>query len=374
MAGLPSTMRAIVLKGPGQLSVQKVPVPNIQPGSVLVKVEAALVHSNSQNIINAALPHFKQPYPVIPGSNFVGRVVVPGPDAVTLEQDQLVFVHSFLRARDDPSVQVLWGISPGFTTESSSLYNSTARNGAYAEYVLAPLENTFALDEAQLLGHPAAGGLGYKIPDLLYLATGTIAYGSLRNIGLQAGERIIVTPATGFFSAAAVDVATAMGANVIAASRNAQALARLKATHSRLETAQLTGNLEADSDALSAFGLVDAVIDVSPPAATGSNSLAAAASTLRPYGHISLSGGRMDETLPIPYLTAMVKSLRIQGTFMFQREDQLGVIRLIESGLLKLGSDGGHAIVATYSLEELDEALEKAAEVSGPGQMVCLRP
>jgi hypothetical protein len=82
----------------------------------------------------------------------------------------------------------------------------------------------------------------------------------------------------------------------------------------------------------------------------------------------------MDESLPIPYMVAAMKNLTIRGLFMFRRDDQRGIIKLAESGLLKLGEAGGHTIVATYSLDGLSEAFEKAVETSGPGHLVCLKP
>lgn len=374
IVSIPTTMRAIIQTGPGQSSVKNVAVPQVQFGSVLVKVEAMLVHPNALAIYNAKHPFIQLPYPLVPGSNAVGRVVVPGPDATSLRSGQLVIVNTFVRARDDPSVQVLWGIWPGTTPETNHLYTSTVRDGVCAEYVLAPLENTFALNEDRLLGSAAAGGLGYQIPDLLQLAPDTILYAGLRSIDLQAGERIIVTPATGHFSAAAVDVAVAMGASVIAASRNATGLAKLKQIHPSIETVELTCDLKADTAALESFGNVDAVIDVSPPSATGSSNLAAAVATLHPYGRVSLAGGRMDEALPIPYMVAAIKNLTIRGLFMFRREDQRGIIKLAESGLLKIGEAGGHTVVASYDLDSYSEALSKAVEISGPGNIVCLKP
>ncbi|KAH8681885.1 alcohol dehydrogenase [Xylariales sp. PMI_506] len=375
MASLPTSMRALVQTAPGQASVQVVPVPKIEFGTVLIKVEAVLVHSNFLAIFNASLPHFRLPYPIIPGMNAVGRVAAAGPDATVLSEGKLVITNTFIRGRDDPSNQVLWGITPGATPEENHLYDRMARHGVCAEYALAPLENTYAVDEARLLGDPlAAGGLGLQVPDLLQLAADTILYSGLRTINLQAGERIIITPATGHFSAAAVEVAVAMGGVVIAASRSAAGLAALKRIHPGITTVQLAGDLETDSRALAAFGPVDAVMDVSPPAAAGSNNLAAAISALKRYGRVSLMGGRLDQVLPIPYMDAVMKQLTIHSQYMFPREHQRAAIKLAESGLLKLGEKGGHGVAAAYGLGGLDEAMAKAVELSGPGKFVILEP
>ncbi|KAI0136692.1 alcohol dehydrogenase [Xylariales sp. AK1849] len=332
MANHPTSMRALVQTAPNRSGTDQLEL-----------------SSQFQSFLSS----FPATLPCNPGTNAIGRVVATGPDATVLSESKLVITNTFIRARDDTSNQILWGISPGAAPEENHLYASMVCNSVCAEYVLAPLENTYALDETCLLGDPLAGDLGLKIPNLHQLVFDIIVYSDLRSIDPQAGERIITTPATGQFSAAAVDVAIAIGAMVAAASRNGEV---------------------TDSKALAAFGIVDAVMDISPPEATGSNSIAVATSVLRRYGRISLMGGRLDETLPVPYMTAVMKSMTIRPHFMFQLKDQRGIIKLAESGLLELGDIGGHNIVATYRLGELSEALDKAVETSGPGNMVVLKP
>src|SRR5450759_585390 len=94
------------------------------------------------------------------------------------------------------------------------------RHGLYKEYVRAPLETCYALNEKVLLGRPAEGGLGYSVADLTYISKQLVAYGGLRGIDLKARDTVIVAPATGGYSGSAVEVASAMGARVIAVGRN----------------------------------------------------------------------------------------------------------------------------------------------------------
>ncbi|KAI8624176.1 alcohol dehydrogenase [Xylariaceae sp. FL1651] len=372
---IPSTMRAIVQTGPSQATVETVPVPEIQYGSALVKLEASLMHSNVAHIFKADHPVFNAPFPYTPGAVGLGRIAALGPDATTLKEGQLVLTSSFVRARDDPSVGVVWGVTAGSTAESMHLYKALARQGMFAEYVLAPLENLYALDEARLFGAVAAGGLGYQLAEAIVLSADAIAYAALRGIGLRAGERIIVTPATGHYSTAVVDVAVALGARVVAASRSAAGLAKLKQTYpDAVETVQLSGDVEADGKALGAFGAVDAVADVSPPAATGANNLEAAISVLGDHGRITLLGGRGEQTLPVPYYKALLSSWTIKGSHMYEREDLKRVIRLVETELLKLGKSAGHEIMGVYSLDQLPEAMDRAVEKAGPGCIVYIKP
>ncbi|KAI0453553.1 alcohol dehydrogenase [Xylaria acuta] len=374
-SSLPPTMRGVVQTGPGKATVESVPVPKVEHGSALVKLEASLVHSNVAHIFKADNSMFQFPYPIIPGSFGIGRIAALGPDATTLKEGQLVMVSSFVRARDDPSVSVITGVTGGWTPASQHLYKTLARSGFFAEYVPAPLENIYRLDEARLFGSPEVGGLGYMPGELIVLSANAILYASMRSIALQPGERVIVTPATGHYSTAAVDVAVALGVRVVAASRSAAGLARLKETYPDVvETVQLTGEVEADGIALGAFGPVDAVIDVSPPAATGATNLAAAISVLRNNGRVALVGGRGDKTLPIPYFKALVNNWTIKGSYMYAREDLEGVVRLAEAGLMKLGKRAGHVIQGVYGLDDFLAAIDKAVEMAGPGSLVYIKP
>ncbi|KAI1331510.1 alcohol dehydrogenase [Xylariaceae sp. FL0255] len=377
-SSLPSTMRAVVQTGPGQATLETVPLPKVEPGIALVKLEVSLVHANIAHIFKGDNPMFTFPWPTIPGSFGIGRIAAVGPDATTLKEGQLVLCSAFARARDNPAVSVITGVTAGFSPQAEHLYKTVARSGFWAEYTPALLENVHVLDETRLFGQ-----LGYEPADLLVLAADAIAYGGLRRINIQPGERIIVTPATGHYSSATVDVAVALGARVVAASRNAESLAKLKAQHAHasgsdgstaaVETVQLTGDIEADAKALGAFGPVDAVIDISPPAATGAPNLATAISVLRENGRICLLGARGDKELPVPYIKAMLNNWTISGSYMYARADFARIVRLAETGLLRLGKRGGHEIVGAYGLDDFKAAIDRAVETSAPGTHVYLK-
>ena len=123
------------------------------------------------------------------------------------------------------------------------------RNAAFAEYARAPLENYWTLNEKVLCGNPAEGNLGYTVPELTYLTIQVVTYGGLRVIDLKPGETVIIAPATGGVSGAAVGVALAMGATVIAVGRNVEKLKKLQATFPNIKIVQLRGNVEEDTAA-----------------------------------------------------------------------------------------------------------------------------
>ncbi|KAJ5014613.1 alcohol dehydrogenase [Colletotrichum sp. SAR 10_99] len=259
-------------------------------------------------------------------------------------------------------MQILWAANTGITPASKEFSKGNWRDQCIAEYALTPLENVHLLDEMRVTGSPSNGGLGYSINELLYLISCIIVYGGLKGINLQPEERIIVTPATGASSGAAVAVAHAMGAKVIAASRSRP-----------IETVVMTDDVEKDAAALRSFGPVDAVIDMSPPAATGSQHIRSAVLALRAHGRVSLMGGRADESLPFPWLTVLANNLTIKGQFMYERKDVKELISLAESGLLKMGKEAGHE-VEEFPLERWEAAVDFAAKNTGHGKMTCIVP
>ena len=371
---LPPHVRAIICNEAGQpLTVEHIPTPQVVPGSVLVKIIAATVETPTIQILSGKAPGLNPPTPFVPGGKAIGRVNALGPDATSLHLGQLVMLEAHVRARDDPSVQMLWGASPGQNPLSNKLIKESWRNGAWAEYALLPLENCYALDEQVLLGRPSDGGFGYSIEDLTIISRHLVPYGGLRGIGLRAGETVIIAPATGGYSGAAVDVASAMGARVIAMGRNVQALQKLAAVNPRVNVVQLTNDPEKDMASLQRFGEIDAYLDISPTAAEGSTHVRTCLMALKPYGRASLMGV-LSGDIPIPYVVAALKNITIRGQYMYQRQDARDIIKLVETGVLKLGKKAGHNVVGEFKLEETQKALDTALARAAAGSLVLFKP
>lgn len=354
---LPATMKALVCSEAGQaLTLQTIPVPQPTPGSVIVKVLVAAVDSSLPIILSGRV--FTFPKNLVPGGRFIGRVAAAGPDTTTLTEGQLVMVEPFVRARDNPNVQILWGSFDGPTPESKKFTKDNWAHAGYAEYCRTPLENAHPLNEKLLCGSVEEGGLGYKIEDLLALSKHLVAYGGLRGINLQPGETVIVSPATGMFSGAAVQVAVAMGAKVIAFSRNKKVMddiaARLPA--GRVKVVVNTGDADKDTAALKAFGPVDAYLDISPFPAAKSNHVRSAIMALKQYGRVSLMGV-LPSDIAVPYTYAMYNNLTIRGQYMYEREDVGSLIKIAEAGVLPLGEKGGVEVIGRFKLEQSEEAV-----------------
>lgn len=269
---------------------------------------------------------------------------------------------------------IIRGANDGFTPREKTFMKDNWSAAAYADYVRAPLENCWALNEERFCGKDEDGGLGLDIYDLLQLPNQLVPYGGLRGIGVQPGERVIIAPATGMFTGAAVAVADAMGANVIAVGRNIQVLKELQATFRRIKIVQLKGNIEKDTAAMKAFGPVDAYIDISPPTAVNSTHLRSAFMALEPYGRVSLMGIPANDSIPVPYAIATFSSLTIRGQFMYEPSDVPAFIKLAESGLLKLGKEGGVQIVGKFGLDEVEKAFATASANPEAGRLCMVVP
>lgn len=377
-AELPSTYRAVVCREYGQpLSFETLQTPAAEPGSAVVKVLAAVVDpSEKERLLEKARNvHFSQQPPFVPGNCAVGRVAALGKDATTLKVGQLVILEPFVRGRDDPTAQILRAVYEGPSPSAKQLSHPEGawRDGFWSEYARTPLENCFPLDEKALLGSVEQGGLGYSIGALPYIMKTAVAYGGFRSIDLKAGETVIVSPATGNHSGAAVQVAAAMGARVIAVGRNKDALRRLKESNPRVETVTLTGNVPEDLGLLSQFGTIDAFMDFTPSSMQSPLHLKTFALAVKSYGKGVFMGFPKGE-FSLPYGLVIAKNLLIKGQYMYEGEDVRGIIKLAERGLLKLGASSGVQLVDNYTLDQYEEAISKAAENQSWGFQVALRP
>lgn len=293
-------------------------------------------------------------------------------DAVRLQPGDLVWVDATVVARDDDQAVALQGLFDGFSDASKALMREAYRDGGMAEYVSAPLENLCPLNEDLLFEK----GLGYDVSELAFLFWPLVPYGGLRDVGLRPGETIIVAPATGPFGGVAVLVALAMGAGkVIAMGRNVEALQKLrKGKEDRVETVQITGDVEKDAGELLKAGggrPADVYFDISPPQAAGSTHLASAFRALKRGARVSLMGGIMAD-VALPHAIIMHKDITIKGKWMYPKEAIPELVRLVELGMLKLGSAAGIE-AERFKLDDWEAAF-KAAEASKFGRYVVLNP
>lgn len=187
MNKLSSSMRALMLDGAGQpLREVRLPVPELRPGHVLVRVRASGVNPLDSKIRLGQAAHARQPLPAVLGLDMAGEVVALGAGVQNLRVGDAVY-----------------GLSGGVGGHQGSL----------AEYQLADAE-LLALKPATLSFREAAA---------LPLVSITAWEGLVDRARLGAGQRVLVHGGAGGIGHVAVQIARALGAEVAATGSAAQA-------------------------------------------------------------------------------------------------------------------------------------------------------
>ncbi|KOG85644.1 alcohol dehydrogenase [Streptomyces varsoviensis] len=334
-------------------------------GEAVVEVLAACVPPYAAEVFDGVRNYALVP-PVVPGVGAVGRIVHVGPDATRLRAGDLVWCDPTVRSRDDaltPDIALQGWSARG---EGGARLARYLHDGAFAEFMRVPTENVFPLPAAAA-DDPARWAA---------LTVHTISYGGLLAGGLEAGETLLVSGATGNLGSSAVAVALAMGAGrVVAPGRNRAVLDLLAERFGpRLRPVRLTGDEAADRAAMSeaADGPNDMVIDLLPPSAP-SSAARVAAMAVREYGRVVLMGGvgmLGGDHLALPYPWLMRNSVTVRGQWMYPRAANVGIIRLLASGALGLTAER----VRAFPLDEVNEAIAYAAEHSGAYDRTVLTP
>jgi len=369
-----STHRAVILPSTGSpLELHTVSTPTPVSGQVLVKVLRAPIASYTQEVI--AGKRFPLATPCVPGIPTIARIEEVGSDTTNRSVGQLVYVDSVIRARDDQTgeqgTQIMQGYRAGFTPAAHKLSYGDWRNGSWAEKMLVPLENTYSMDEETLVGR-----LGYSLSQLAWTSILLVTYGGWLAGNLQAGETAIICFATGNFGPAAIDVALAMGARkVVAVGRKLETLQKIQAKYSsnRVSTVALTGDIADDTKALRAAtprgAGADVFLDLAPPAATkvATHHLKPGIGALKVKCRVVLMGGIAGD-VPFPYDDIMRRNLTLVGELMYDRDVPAKIMKLLESGLIPVEKVSTNE----FGLNGITEALEKAAQSSGSGELVVI--
>ena len=206
-------MRAAVFHtsgGPEVLAVDEMPTPQPGPGEVRIRVAASSLN-HLDLWMRRGLP-FEIPMPHIGGSDIAGTVDELGPGVSPAWEGKRVVV--------DPSLNYDWyRLARLANTRSGPLeIIGEHTQGGFAEYAVAPAANLMEIPEGVSDEVAAAGAL-----------VGVTAWhGLMSRGGLRAGERVLVTGASGGVSTMAVQYARAAGAEVFAITSTEDGVRRVK--------------------------------------------------------------------------------------------------------------------------------------------------
>lgn len=359
-------MKAAVLKAFGSsLVIEDIAEPQLGSGEVIVDVAASGVLPYSAEVFSGERKYLLD-LPVVPGPSAIGRVHAVGPDATQLKPGDWVYCDPTVRSRDNvlaPDITLLGWSARG---DGGMKLQQYFRNGCWAERVRVPTEN--AIPIGPIATHDAASWCA--------IGVWLVPYGGWVAAGLQPGESVLVSGATGNFGSAAIAVALAMGASwVVAPGRNEAMLAELARRFGRrVIPVRITGNEADDRQRMlaAAPGPIDCVMDILPPQVTTAT-VRTALMTVRQNGRIVLMGGvgmLGGAGLELPYPWIMRNGITIHGAWMYPGEIIPRMVGLVRAGLLDLGQFA----VTEFPLERANEAVSHAAANGGPFTKTVLKP
>jgi NADPH:quinone reductase-like Zn-dependent oxidoreductase len=345
-------MRAVLLKGHGdtdQLEYRTdVPVPSPGPGEVLINVRAAAVNNTDINTrigwysksVSAATSAARAvaattadsgwagnalSFPRIQGADACGHIAAVGKGVEPARVGERVLIDPVLR---DPSAR--------------PRYFGSDTNGSFAEFTVVPASNArlvrSPLSDAELASFPCAY---------------TAAENMLSRAALTAGERVLVTGASGGVGSAAVQLSRRRGATVVAIAERSKAAA-IQALGASLV-------LPREADLLSALGResIEVVVDV-----VGGNQFGQRLQVVARGGRYAIAGAIAGPLVALDLRTLYLNDLRLLGCTIPEPELFASLIGYIERGEI------APAISATYPLADIVSAQQEFMRKSHVGKIV----
>jgi propanol-preferring alcohol dehydrogenase len=338
-------MRAARMHGYNQpLQIDEVPVPEVGPNQVLIKVAATGMCRSDYQLVDG---YFRQGLPVglpfIPGHEVAGTIAAVGAEVPTSfgisEGDQIVV---------DPN----WGDGTCRQCHegneqlcSGGQLVGFGPNGGFAEYMLAPYNHVISVAD-QPNQRPE-----YLAPLTDAGITPYRGMKKLREAGKLGAGRTVVINGIGGLGSYAVQYARLLGAGAtvvgFARSDKKLAMARENGAHHTVNVRNKTvEDVQNELEELTGRRTVDAVLDC----AGSAESLGLAASILATEGALS-QVGLMGQRVELPVFPFVSGEKSYFGSFWGNYNDLKEVLTLASQGLIK------HHVVPVQ-LDDINETLE----------------
>lgn len=335
---VPSTMKAVLLTGHGGLDKlvyrEDVPVPIPGHGEVLIEVSACGMNNTDVWVRQGAYGTEEDPqavsswrrgaptlvFPRIQGADAVGRIVAVGPGVSAARIGERVMVDfSIYNAKDDSLADIDY-IGPG-------------RDGGYAEYMTVPVENAHCLRTELSDGELATFCCAYLTGEQM-----------LNRARVKAGERVLVTGASGGVGSGLVQLCRARGAipYALVGPGKEQAIMDIGA---EAVITRGSGDLLAEVAAATGGKQIDVVADL--VAGPVFNDLLR---VLRPEGRYTTAGAIGGPIVQLDLRTMYLKHLELHGSSQGTRGAFRQLARYIEEGKVK------PLLSATYRLSDFHRA------------------
>jgi 6-hydroxycyclohex-1-ene-1-carbonyl-CoA dehydrogenase len=330
-------MKAAVLHGDGiGLKFEDIPIPEVGPNQVLVKVAACGVCHTDLHYIEHGVPTFKKP-PIVLGHEASGIVEGIGSEVGTLSEGQRVLIPAVLTCGQCEACR--WG-RENICSAMTMLGNHL--DGAYAEFVavpakdVVPLPDTVPLEDASIIAD----------------AISTPYHAVKNRARVQPGDSVVIFGCGGV-GINAVQLASAAGGHVIAVDINDR----------KLEWAKSFG--AADTINAGQVDRIDKEIkkrtnggaDIAMEVIGNPKTIEQAFECVRVGGRLCVVG-YTHEAISIVAGKIMFKELEIVGSLGCRPVDYPPLIRMVEQGKIDLQ----RLITHRFALDQLQEAFEVMKE------------
>lgn len=347
-------MAAVLLTGHGGLDKlvyrTDAPVPKPAPGEVLIKVTACGMNNTdvwvrlgaygTEDDANAVSTWRRQAntltFPRIQGTDTVGKIVAVGAGVPEARIGERVMVDFSIYNRDDDSL-------------ADIDYMGHGRDGGYAEYMALPADNAHVVDT--------------DLTDV-ELATFCCAYLTgehmLERAALKAGERILITGASGGVGSGIVQLARARGAipyAVVGAGKE-QAVRDIGA---QAVITRGKGNLGKAIAEVTGGKDIDVVADL-----VGGDMFNDLLKILRPEGRYTTAGAIGGPVVQLDLRTMYLKQLRLHGSSQGTRGDFRRIVRYIEEKKIR------PLVAGVYPLSDFHRAQTDFMAKSFVGKLVVV--
>lgn len=348
---IPDTMAAMLLTGHGGIDKlvyqQDVPTPRPGSGQVLVRVTATAKNNTDRKAREGLYPTKDKTettsfqmggtptltFPRIQGADVAGRVVAVGAgvDASRIGDRGLLDFNLYADKRRDIN------LTPD--------YYGHGADGGYAEYIAVPA------DQFHTIANP-------ELSDAELASMGMCSYQTalhmLTSAGIQAGERVLVTGASGGVGTALIQLCRIIGAIPYALSQQDKADALIKlgaeAVLDRTNMQDFTGQIRA----LTQDKPIDAVMDLIGGEMTDLfiDSMIFDMNSRTSYPRLSIAGASGGNVSEIMWTRIYLYQVQIFGVSHGTREEAEQLIAWIRSGELK------PVLHAAFKLSNLHRAEE----------------
>ena len=325
MKGLPSKMAAVVLTGHGGLDkliyCEDFPVPAPAPGEVLIEVAACGLNNTDVWVRQGAYGTDENPdavaswrrnasqetltFPRVQGTDSVGTIVGVGSDVSAERLGERVMVDFSIYNDDGDSLADIDYIGHG-------------RDGGFAEYLVVPDENAHVVDNDLTDAELATFCCAYLTGEHM-----------LDRAQVQAGERVLITGASGGVGSGLIQLCRARGAIPYAITSKA----KLEAVKALGAEAVIDRNSPYLIDAAH-HALEDHAVDVVADLVGGTlfNSLL---QLLRPEGRYTTAGAIGGPVVQLDLRTIYLKHLAIHGSSQGTRGAFKRLTHYINTGKIK---------------------------------------